>query len=130
MPWTAWVCGAAIFLVDQWGKRRTRVHDHEHRRGGMRIRVVPHHIHTSRPAFALTWLVALASVGILRGSGRFFHSAVALAGAGLALGGAASNLVDVLRLRYVINYIDLRWWPAFNLADAAIIAGLAAAFLG
>jgi lipoprotein signal peptidase len=79
---------------------------------------------------ALTWLMALASAVILRTVGNVFDSSASLAGLGLAFGGAASNLVDLLRRRYVINYIDLGWWPAFNLADAAIIAGLAAAFLG
>ena len=95
----------------------------------MLIRFVPHHIHTSRAMLVLTWLMALASVVILRSLG-IFDSAVSLGGLGLALGGAASNLFDVLRLRYVINYVDLGWWPAFNLADAAILAGLAVAFLG
>jgi signal peptidase II len=52
-----------------------------------------------------------------------------LAGAGLliALGGATSNLLDRVGRGAVIDFIDLRWWPAFNLADVAIVAGLAVA---
>jgi signal peptidase II len=38
------------------------------------------------------------------------------------MGGAASNLFDILRYRSVINYIDLGWWPVFNLTDIAMLA--------
>src|SRR5262245_51417044 len=46
-------------------------------------------------------------------------SALAYAGRGAALGGALSNLVDVVRRGRVVDYVDLFRWPAFNLADAA-----------
>jgi signal peptidase II len=45
---------------------------------------------------------------------------------GLLLGGALGNLADrVLRHNHgaVIDFIDLRWWPVFNLADASITVG-------
>ena len=41
----------------------------------------------------------------------------------LILGGAIGNLIDRLRLGYVIDFIDLRIWPVFNLADTAISIG-------
>lgn len=45
----------------------------------------------------------------------------------LILGGALGNVVDRLRLGYVVDFIDVyydRWhWPAFNLADSAIVVG-------
>jgi signal peptidase II len=45
---------------------------------------------------------------------------------GLLLGGAVGNLVDRL-IRHnhssVIDFIDLRWWPVFNVADASITVG-------
>jgi signal peptidase II len=44
---------------------------------------------------------------------------------GLLIGGSASNLVDRVRLGYVTDFLDLRWWPAFNLADASIVVGVA-----
>lgn len=47
-------------------------------------------------------------------------SRVALA---LVLGGAASNLIDRLRFGYVIDYLDFRVWPVFNVADSAITLG-------
>jgi signal peptidase II len=44
---------------------------------------------------------------------------------GLAIiaGGALGNLLDRARLGYVVDFIDLRFWTVFNLADVAIVAG-------
>src|SRR3989344_2140587 len=36
------------------------------------------------------------------------------------LGGVLGNLIDRLFRGYVIDYMDLGFWPAFNLADACI----------
>jgi signal peptidase II len=44
---------------------------------------------------------------------------------GLQLGGALGNLLDRLRLGYVIDFIDFKIWPVFNLADSAIVIGVA-----
>ncbi len=55
------------------------------------------------------------------------------AGLGLLIGGSVSNLVDRVRLGHVTDFIDFRWWPAFNLADSFIVIGvgiLLAALLG
>lgn len=41
----------------------------------------------------------------------------------LILSGALSNLVDRLKFGYVIDYIDFRFWPVFNIADSAITIG-------
>jgi len=46
-------------------------------------------------------------------------------GLGLQLGGALGNLVDRVRQGYVVDFVDLSWWPVFNLADAAILVGVA-----
>ena len=43
----------------------------------------------------------------------------------LQLGGALGNLVDRVRQGYVVDFVDLSWWPVFNLADAAILVGVA-----
>ena len=49
------------------------------------------------------------------------------AGLVLVLGGALGNLIDRLRLGYVIDFVELyyqHWsWPAFNVADSAITVG-------
>lgn len=43
---------------------------------------------------------------------------------GLQLGGAVGNLVDRLRYGYVIDFIDFKIWPVFNLADVSIVTGV------
>lgn len=42
---------------------------------------------------------------------------------GLILGGALSNISDRIFLGYVVDYIDLRIWPVFNLSDLSISIG-------
>jgi len=41
----------------------------------------------------------------------------------LILGGAIGNLIDRVKYGYVIDFIDLRVWPVFNVADSAITIG-------
>jgi len=43
---------------------------------------------------------------------------------GLVIGGSVSNLADRVRLGYVTDFLDLRYWPAFNLADSFIVIGV------
>ncbi|MGO0121980.1 signal peptidase II [Desulfothermobacter acidiphilus] len=45
-------------------------------------------------------------------------------GLGLFLGGTLGNLLDRLRGGCVVDFIDLGWWPVFNLADVAILVGV------
>lgn len=48
---------------------------------------------------------------------------------GLALGGAVGNLIDRVRLHYVVDFLDfhvgVHQWPVFNIADSAICIGVA-----
>ncbi|WXJ94441.1 Lipoprotein signal peptidase [Neomoorella carbonis] len=39
-------------------------------------------------------------------------------------GGALGNLIDRLRFGYVVDFLDFRIWPVFNLADIAIVGGV------
>jgi len=41
----------------------------------------------------------------------------------LIMSGALGNLIDRISLRYVIDFIDVRIWPVFNLADSSITIG-------
>lgn len=43
---------------------------------------------------------------------------------GLQLGGAMGNLIDRLRYGYVVDFIDIGFWPIFNLADLSIVVGV------
>ena len=43
---------------------------------------------------------------------------------GLLLGGTIGNLIDRLRFGYVTDFIDFGFWPAFNIADSAVVVGV------
>jgi signal peptidase II len=74
-------------------------------------------------------LGALALVIWMATTGEATKRPLASAAAGLVLGGAIGNLLDRMFrspgfLRgAVVDFVDLRWWPVFNLADAAITCG-------
>lgn len=78
-------------------------------------------------------VTALLGVLLLRAASRL--DAVAL---GLMIGGALGNILDRLRIGAVVDFIDFHvWglhWPAFNLADSAIVIGamtlVATTFIG
>jgi signal peptidase II len=42
----------------------------------------------------------------------------------LLLSGGLGNLIDRIRQRYVVDFLDLSFWPTFNLADVAICVGV------
>ena len=75
---------------------------------------------------------ALVLVIVLVARGDATRSPLLAAAAGLVVGGAFGNLADRLfrspgLLRgAVVDFVDLRWWPVFNLADAAITCGCVA----
>jgi signal peptidase II len=48
---------------------------------------------------------------------------------GLVIGGSVSNLIDRVRLGHVTDFLDFRYWPAFNLADTFIVVGVGALLL-
>ncbi|OZB36583.1 MAG: signal peptidase II [Halothiobacillus sp. 15-55-196] len=73
----------------------------------------------------MVWLLRIprAQAGARRGVGMI---KVAIA---LIIGGAVGNLIDRLTLGYVVDFLDFHWhgyhWPAFNVADSAIVIGVA-----
>ncbi len=44
---------------------------------------------------------------------------------GLQLGGAFGNLLDRIDDGAVVDFIDVGWWPVFNVADSSITIGIA-----
>jgi signal peptidase II len=131
-PRALFVFGCGFLLLDQASKRivQTRAANRCFDFGPfLRIRRVLHRDDsylrkTSRTSLLLGWFVALICAALLLRSGGWFHSPAARLGLALAFAGAAGNLVDILRRRYVIDFIDLYFWPVFNLADVGIVAGL------
>ena len=75
------------------------------------------------PILAIT-VVAFLLMAVGRSSSRWFTL-----GVGLLVGGTLGNVVDRLFRGdgwfsgAVVDFIDVQWWPVFNLADAAIVVG-------
>jgi len=74
-------------------------------------------------------LAFIALVVVLFVVGRSVDRAATAVALGLVLGGAVGNLADRLFRSpgfgrgAVVDFVDLRWWPVFNVADAAITCG-------
>lgn len=70
---------------------------------------------------------SLAAIGFL----VYFYRAYALEkpilryAIGLQLGGAFGNLLDRVVFGRVTDFVDVGWWPIFNVADSAICVGMA-----
>lgn len=47
----------------------------------------------------------------------------------LIFGGSCGNLIDRFRFSYVIDFLDFRVWPVFNVADSCITIGGVVLFL-
>lgn len=45
-------------------------------------------------------------------------------GLALGLGGAMGNFADRVRTGYVVDFLELPFWPVFNIADVAIVVGV------
>lgn len=92
-----------------------------------------HHVQNSGIAFGLfssatAGVTIVTSVAVIwmiwffaRSGGRHPVLPAAL---GLLIGGSLSNLVDRIRLGHVTDFIDFKYWPAFNLADSFICLGV------
>lgn len=57
-----------------------------------------------------------------------FRNLTFLIAGGLLFGGALSNFYDRITLGFVVDYLDIRIWPVFNLADCGITTGAALLF--
>ena len=97
-----------------------------------------HHVQNSGIAFGLfarstSIVIVLTGIAVAwmllyfgRSGARHPVLPVAL---GFVLGGSISNLIDRVRLGWVTDFLDLSYWPAFNLADTFIVVGVGILFL-
>ncbi len=74
------------------------------------------------------WAFILVAVTVILVAGIFYsklkrESNLLQVGAGLLLGGAVGNLVDRIQTGLVVDFLDFRIWPVFNIADIAICVG-------
>jgi signal peptidase II len=140
--WPQWLSLAVVALAavgaDQLTKAivtsRLGLYDEVHVVGPLSI----HHVQNSGIAFGLfasaTSLVILLTSAAVAWMLYFFarsgarHPVLPVA-LGLVIGGSASNLVDRVRLGHVTDFLDFKFWPAFNLADTFIVVGVAVLLL-
>jgi signal peptidase II len=93
-----------------------------------------HHVQNSGIAFGLFASATAAVIVLTTVAVAWMLAYFARSGArhpllpvavGLLIGGSVSNLVDRVRLGHVTDFLDFRYWPAFNLADSFIVIGVA-----
>ena len=93
-----------------------------------------HHVQNSGIAFGLfssatAAVIVLTMIAVAWMIGYFARSGarhpLLPVAVGLLIGGSVSNLADRVRLGHVTDFLDLRYWPAFNLADSFIVIGVA-----
>jgi len=96
------------------------------------------HIHNTGAAFGLfpgqsfaLTIVSAVGIALILFWALFMHNRYPLLAnmpnriaLGLVLGGTVGNLIDRIHFGYVIDFIDFRVWPAFNVADSAVIIGV------
>ncbi len=106
---------------------------------------IPHvlywtYVQNHRGAFGLfgnqAWLLVLMSLAVLAVFWFAFRESatqsrlVQIAFGGI-VGGAIGNIVDRFHYGFVVDFIDLRWWPeVFNVADSCITVGVVLLVLG
>ncbi len=81
-------------------------------------------------------LLALVVVALLLRTGRHATRPAMAVALGLVLGGAIGNLIDRAFREGdgilgggVVDFVDLQWWPVFNVADSAIVVGAILLFI-
>jgi signal peptidase II len=78
---------------------------------------------------AFIGMLAIVVIAILLLTMRKQGNVVSVIATGCIIGGALGNVVDrVFRGSgfmggAVVDFIDLRWWPVFNVADIGIVCG-------
>jgi len=122
---------AAVVALDQITKllivRNVAQGDHVRVIGDF---LVISHIRNSGAAFGtltgfggVLAMVALAGIGIFAVVAWRQSTPMVGIAAGLVAGGAMGNLLDRIIRGTVVDFIDFRFWPAFNVADSAITIG-------
>ncbi len=83
-------------------------------------------------AAGAVWLLVAISLGVVTILARWLWRTTSrseAAALGLVIGGAIGNIADRLRIGAVVDFIDAHYagwhWPTFNMADVAIVCGVA-----
>ena len=128
------VVAVLVFIADQLSKHWVTA---SFTPGESRI-LIPHavywtYVQNTRGAFGLfgdqPWLLIILAVVVLAIFWFSFRdiaagSPLVRVALGAIVGGACGNIADRVQHRYVVDFIDLRWWPVFNVADSCITIGV------
>ena len=87
-----------------------------------------HFVHNTGAGFGILKgqmaILAIISIVVVMGIIYYYNKIpkekLAQALFGLFLGGVAGNLIDRVLRQYVVDFIDVGFWPVFNVADMAI----------
>ncbi len=130
-----WLAVGAVTAIDQWTKHIVAT---SFQPGESRL-FIPHllywtYVQNHRGAFGLfgsqTWLLVAMAVAVLSVFWYSFrdlaaHSLLVRLSFGGIVGGAVGNILDRFHYAYVVDFIDLKWWPVFNVGDSCITVGVA-----
>lgn len=76
------------------------------------------------PETVLLILIPLALILLSMLAWKSRHHRVMALGFGLIFGGALGNIADRFDDGHVTDFIQIGWWPLFNVADSCITAGV------
>jgi len=121
---------AVFFALDQASKALVLSHVREHEALVFRRLAIRWVINRralrgrlSAPGHLLAFWGAEVALFVVLIHVGWFTDTTAQVALGAALGGAGGNLHDRLARGGVVDFLDLGFWPVFNLADAAIVVG-------
>lgn len=77
----------------------------------------------NKPWFIIVFTAIIIIAFIFYANKRWYANTLVKIGAALIIGGAVGNLIDRIRLGYVIDFLDFDILPIFNIADIAAVAG-------
>jgi signal peptidase II len=130
-----WIAVGAVAALDQWTKHIVAT---SFLPGESRL-FIPHilywtYVQNHKGAFGLfgsqPWFLVAMAMAVLSAFWYSFRdiasrSLLVRIAFGAIVGGAVGNILDRFHYAYVVDFIDLRWWPVFNVADSCITVGVA-----
>lgn len=130
------LAGVAALAADQLSKRQALALPRRRvaRRPFLAIECIVNRSVAESPFYS-AWAIAGAWILCLAAALTFLMqtppptSVLGAAGIGLALGGITGNFLDLMRCGGIVDFIAIGPWPVFNLADIAIVIGLALTIL-
>lgn len=138
LVWLVPLLAALVFVFDQlskyWVSTNLKVGEAWMPISALEPFVVVRHVRNSGAAFGMfpaagPLFLVIAVVVVLGIMGYYYQRAATAPlwvriSLGLMLGGALGNMIDRIRFGSVVDFIDLGWFPVFNVADSSIVVGV------